>query len=366
MNILLAGRLGRYAERVLALRALGHTLVYCTLPPTRQKPLPDRLPSVPYRVLERGSVAADVHALMTKYEIDVIYSMKNVWDGSLELVGELLDAGVGPVVRHYKEHFCQPSVSERRSLIETDGQIYINEESFAYFSRLYGVASSTAHILDTDYLPAAYMTDELREKLYETDGRPHLLVAGGVSTTGGRNDIRELCARMRRRRVHVHIYGQKYVGPNAEGIWSAGDENARRTYESVTRSGFVHLHPHVEPAQFTAEWSRYDAGLMHINAKGTIDAPFQTMNRPNRMVPYLAAGLPLAQQAGRQAAMERMVAETGLGFLFTDYDELADALYDRELINLLTRRVIAARKSYTFENHAEELTGILRRYQRKA
>ncbi|MFD9317602.1 hypothetical protein ACFWDQ_07760 [Streptomyces sp. NPDC060053] len=367
MNILLAGRLGRYAERILALRRLGHDLVYCTLPAPRQKPLPDNLhdDSIPLHVLEPGQVARQVRELISRHEIDVVYSMKNVWDGSLELVDELVAAGVGPVVRHYKEHFCRPDDAERRSLTRTAGQIYINEESLEHFRRLYDVDPGTAHIMDTDYLPAAYMTEELRTPLYETDGRPHLLVAGGVSTTGGRNDIRVLCSAMARHGVHVHIYGGKYVGPNALGVWSVGDRGTRDAYAELAESPWIHLHPHVEPRRFTAEWSVYDAGLMHVRANGTVDAPFQRMNQPNRLAPYLAAGLPPAQHRGGQSAMERLVEGTGVGFVYRDFDELAERLKDRAALAALRATALARRHDFTFERHAGDVIGILDRYRLK-
>jgi hypothetical protein len=227
------------------------------------------------------------------------------------------------VVRHYKEHFCRPSELERRSLVETAGQIYINEESLAYFRDSYGVDPSTAHILETDYLPARYVGDDLSPKIHDTESepRPHLLVAGGVSMTNGRTDIRELCATMIRRRVHVHIYGAKFVGPDAEGVWGVNHAEARRSYETLTGSGFVHLHGHVEPPRFVAEWSVYDAGLLHVDASGGHEEPFQRMNHPNRVSPYVAAGLPLAQQAGRQADMRRALDAAGIGLVYRDFDE---------------------------------------------
>jgi hypothetical protein len=364
MNILLAGRLGRYADRILALRDLGHTLVYCTLPPTGQRPRPDDLGDrgVPCFTLNRDAVRAQVDRIIDRYEIDVVYSMKNVWDGSIELVSALLDSGAAPVVRHYKEHFCQPSDAERRTLTQTAGQIYINQESFDYFCETYRVPEDTAHILDTDYLPARYMTDELRPKLYGANHEPHLLVSGGVSVTGGRNDVRQLCADMIRRRVHVHIYGMKFVGFNSAGVWAIDNEEANNHYRSLTDSGYVHLHQPIDPLRFTAEWSVYDAGLMHVTAADTHDAPFQRMNHPNRLSTNLAAGLPLAQQAGGHTAMERLLRDTGVGLLYRDFDELADQLYDRALIADVTRCAQEARHQFTFERHAGTLADIISRY----
>lgn len=364
MNILLAGRLGRYADRVLAMSGRGHRLVYCTLPAPTQKPLPDDLKddSIPRYVLSPGTAGRRVAQLVAEYDIDVVYSMKNVWDGSLELTGEMLDAGVGNVVRHYKEHFCQPSELERRTLTGTAGQIYINEESLAYFRDVHDVDPATAHVLETDFLPARYVGDDFRPKLYDTDHQPHLLVAGGVSVTGGRTDIRELCATMIRREVHVHIYGAKFVGPNDRGVWGVDHAEARAAYDSLTASGYVHLHGHVDPPRFVAEWSGYDAGLLHVAASGGHDEPFQRMNHPNRVSPYVAAGLPLAQQDGRQASIRRMIGRAGIGLVYRNFDDLADQLADRAELARMSERVRAARPAFTYEFHVDKLLDILARY----
>lgn len=361
MNILLAGRLGRYAERILTLRDLGHQLVYCTLAPTKQRPLPDDLgdDAIPRYVLDRRTASETARRIVADHDIDVVYSMKNVWDGSLELVTAMLDAGVGPIIRHYKEHFCQPSEAERRSLTETAAQIYINEASLDYFRRVYDVPLDTAHVLDTDFLPARYVTDELAPKLRHADGRPHLLVAGGVSATGGRNDVRLLCAAMARHRIHVHIHGAKFVGPDAEGTWRVGDRTAHDAYRALTETGYVHLHDHVDPPEFTRTFSAYDAGLMHVTASGTHDAAFQPLNRPNRLAAYSAAGLPLAQQSGGHDAMERLVEETGIGFLYRDHDELASILEDRERFAALTAVALRRRHELTYEANAPALVTVL-------
>src|SRR5262245_58916436 len=108
MNILIAGRLGRYADRVLAVKQARHNIVYCTMPAPRQKPLPDDLkdPSIPSYIAKRGEAGKLIASIVHEHDIDVIYNMKNVWDGSLELLEEMLDARLDvPIIRHTKEHF---------------------------------------------------------------------------------------------------------------------------------------------------------------------------------------------------------------------------------------------------------------------
>jgi hypothetical protein len=368
MNILIAGRLGRYAERILALQALGHRLVYCTMPAPQQRPDPDDLQddSIPQFVLTPGNAGATVRRLVDEYDIDVVYSMKNVWDGSLELVVELIHADLGvPIVRHYKEHFCEPSDDERLSLTATAAQIYINQESLDYFRAVYDVPTDTAHILDTDYLPARYLTSDLAPRLRDVDGRPHVVLAGGLSVTGGRNDVRHLCDVLARSRIHVHLYGRKYVGPDPVEGWSVGDDAARAAYEALEATGWVHLHDHIAPPSFSHEFSRYDAGILHVESNGTHEAPFQRMNFPNRLSPYLSAGLALAQQRGGQDAMEALVTTSGAGFVYDNYDELADVLEDRDRIDAMRKVALELRHSYTFEHHAPRLLEILSRHARE-
>ena len=363
MNILIAGRLGRYAERILALKHLGHNLVYCTMPAPHQKPLPDNLmdETIPQYIVKRGSARKVVLRLVDEYEIDIIYSMKNVWDGSLELLEEILDSNCGiPIVRHYKEHFCQPNDMERRSLLETDAQIYINDVALNYFRTTYSVRMDTAHILDTDYLPKKYMTDALQPKLYTQDGMPHLLMAGGASNNNRRNDVRELCQEVSRRGIQFHLYGRKFVGLNSSGVWGVNHEPSRLEYEQLETLGHLRLHDHIDPVAFVQEWSVYDAGLMHPARPGSDPAAF--FNYPNRVAPYLSAGLPLAQQMGEHKAMEELVKREGIGFLYRDCDELVDILKDRQVIKRLTDRVLARRHAFTFEYHAPTLVGILARY----
>lgn len=329
-----------------------------------QKPLPDDLKdaSIPKYTAERGAAGNLVRRLVAEYEIELIYSMKNVWDGSLELVEEILDAGINvPIVRHHKEHFCRPSERERRSLLETAGQIYINEESLDYFRQTYGVRLDTAHVLDTDYLPARYFAGALRPKIRQELGAPQLLMAGGLSSNHGRNDMRVLCRDLSRRRIGVHLYGRKFVGFNERGIWGVGHEPSRLAYERLEAEGCCRLYEHVEPDGFVAAWSGYDAGLMHPARLPEAD-PFAYFNHPNRLVPYLASGLPVMQQAGEHRAMERLIRRVGIGLVYESHKHLSELLHDRRLLQDVTGTVRRRRFEFTYEHHLPELINILSRY----
>jgi hypothetical protein len=361
VNILVAGLAGGFAERLLALRDAGHEMVYCTLESDRS---PDdfRNADIPQFVLRARTAGADIRRIVSDFQINVIYSLKNSWDGSPELVDLMLNDENPPIVRHYKEHPARWEPLERRTLTRTAGQVYINEESLEHFRLLYQVDLDTAHLLDTDYLPDRHLSYDLQPKCFEDDQRPHLLVPGSVSASDGRTDIRSLCRVMRRRRIHVHIYGNKFIGRDEKGQWRAGDERVYQAYRPLLDGGFVHFHYAVEASRLSHEWSRYDAGLMHLSSGDPDETAFQRMNQPNRVACVLSAGLPLAQQWGGQDAMERLVGETGAGFLFGDYAELADILEDRKALSQASRQSLRVRQDFTFEGRLPELIAILARY----
>lgn len=276
---------------------------------------------------------------------------------------ELLDDGVDvPIVRHYKEHPCVPTREERRVLLESTGQIYINIESFEYFRETYGVSSSSAHIMDADMIAERYMTDEFAPKARCEDGEPHLLVAGGMSTLNDRLDVRSLCTEMSKRRVHVHLYG--YMMTEVDNCPIMGDRATRQAYEDLqSQLPYVHLTDYVQPEQFCATWSRYDAGFMHPRVpRADKSSRFEEMNLPYRYTAYLAAGLPLAVPTEGQSAMKRLAHQEGIGIIYSDYADLAEQLYDSDRMTTLTTRVRENRRRYSFENSADDLVRILERY----
>jgi hypothetical protein len=343
----------------------------------------------------RRDAVDQIRALLVQYNIEVIYSIMNHYDGSLEILLELLDARVDvPIVRHYKEQPCVPHEGERRSLLETDGQIYINQESFDYFRSVYSVHTWSAHILDGDMLAERYMTDEFSSKLRQEDGMPHLLVAGTVTMLYNRHDVRELAIEMAKRDIHVHIYG-KYRGIDRYGNAVVNDLPTHRAYERLeAASSLIHLHPYIKPNEFTREWSRYDAGLMHTDITNQIRGQqtpfnperafdinqmvpgtgiprfpqqynlplFERMNYPYRYTAYLAAGLPFTVEEGGQLATMDLIRHHHFGILFRDYDDLAHQLHDSNLMQSLTQTAVEKRKAFSFDQNVPKLLEILQLY----
>lgn len=308
-----------------------------------------------------------VNRLTKTFDLQIIYSLLNAHDGSTEATNQILNSKKRlPLVRHYKEHPCIPTLEERMALLNSDAQIYINQRSFDYFATTYNVPERSAYIMDADLLSESFMTGLSTHKLRESDGRPHLLVAGGLSISEDRLDMRDFCAEMSKRDVHVHLYG-RMLGRTRGGSLIEGDAKTSRVYGEMAESNsYIHLHKYIPPSQFSSMWSQYDAGVMHARVNSNHEeAEFETMNLPYRYSAYLAAGLPLIVPSFGQEAMSELATEHGIGIVFDSYDDLRERVEDRANMKQVTERAKKKRTEFSFEKVAPMLVDVLRRYAKK-
>jgi hypothetical protein len=361
INVLVLGCLGPNQNRILSLAKAVNRVVYAY---TEFHPAQILLEGIVQVAIPRRNMSQLIEYLLIKYEINVIYSLLNSHDESTEITIELLDLGLGiPIVRHYKEHPCYPTLEEKKVLLETAGQIYINQESFEYFHSVYGVDQSTAHCLDADMISGQYMTDKFQKKLSDDDNKPHLMVAGSLSTMRDRLDMRELCIEMNKREVYVHLYGNM-VNEDQHGYQILRDKGTQMKYEELATSlKYVTLHSFISPEMFAYEWSRYDAGFMHaILPSSHLTAQFEEINMPYRYSAYLSAGLPICVPDSGQTAMRRFVVENNIGFEFGDYDDLSDILYDKTNLRATQKYVLERRTEFSFDYSVNKLVNILNKY----
>ncbi len=343
MRLLFLGGLGPYPERMAAFTRDGHQLWHLST-----EWLPDEVGLVPWEVVERfepeasaAERAAIAREWIGRHEIDAIYSLLNVWDGSPAVTAALLRADCPvPVVRHYKEQYLRPDEDERTCLEESAGVVLLNEESHRFFAERYRLPERVT-CLDADGLPACYLAGERQLKLSATDGRAHLLIAGTATDDGGRYDYRPTIRALTLAGAHVHLYGQfRRLQPSGQ---MHNEPAVADAYRDAGAGGRLHLHAPVRPAEFVAAWSPYDAGLLHHPESA--DA-FRALNLPNRYSAYLAAGLPVATVAGEMPAMERHLEVLGApAICYRDPAELAGQLPDPPA----SERAWAARGGATFE-----------------
>ncbi|MDP9428452.1 MAG: glycosyltransferase [Actinomycetota bacterium] len=238
-----------------------------------------------------------------------------------------------------------------------DACLFATEEERDWFAlALSGrVDPARLGVLDGDLPKRDWLDAPLSPKLSDRDGRPHTVVAGRPSGL----DL-DLVLALAARGVHTHLYGQVRA-PGPKGSWTGWLDAAL-----AAAPEFVHVHPPVGPENWVRELSRYDAGWLHrfdsANGGDLRLATWDDLNSPARLPVYLAAGLPLLQQAnpGSLVSVERVLRRDGTGLLYRDADDVADVLAEE----LATRRgaaaALAVREQHTFDAHADRVVDLFR------
>ncbi len=142
--------------------------------------------------------------------------------------------------------------------------------------------------------------------------------------------------------AHVHLYGVFRRLRPSDG-WLVESPEVEAGYRALAGGGhLLHVHAPIAPGRFVAEWSRYDAGLLHVPDPAD---RFRTLNFPNRHTAYVAAGLPVALAAGTMPAMQRHLEGHGAALVYRDAADLVHRLPEPTV----AARALAARESVTFE-----------------
>jgi hypothetical protein len=357
LRVLLVGELAFNPERVLALAARGHRLAGLWtrdgLGDATVGPLPfghvEELDRDRWRDAVRGWAPDVVWAQLNWRAVPFAHAVRTAFPHL-------------PFLWHFKEAPQRSLVRGEWPLLAdlvagADACLLATEEERDWFAgALRGrVDPARLGVLDGD-LPVREWFDAPRSpRLSDGDGQPHTVVAGRPSGL----DLDWVLA-LARRGVHVHLHGQVRA-PGPKGAW-AGWLGAAL----AAAPGFVHVHPAVGPEGWVRELSRYDAGWLHrfgsANGGELRRATWDDLNSPARLPVYLAAGLPLLQQAnpGSLVSVERVLRRDGTGLLYRDADEVAALL----AAELATRRgaeaARAARDRHTFDAHADRLAAALR------
>jgi len=211
-------------------------------------------------------------------------------------------------------------------------------------------------VLDGDLPKRDWLDAPLSPRLSDRDGQPHTVVAGRPAGL----DL-DWVLGLAARGVHTHLYGQVRA-PGPKGSWTAWLDAAL-----AAAPGFVHVHPAVGPEEWVTELSRYDAGWLHrfdsANGGDLRRASWDDLNSPARLPVYLAAGLPLLQQAnpGSLVSVERVLRRDGTGLSYRSADEVADVLAGELASRRGSAAALAVREQHTFDAHADRVVELFRR-----
>jgi len=352
LTILLVGELAWNPERVLALEERGHRLLGLWTPEPWGFNTVGPLPFGHVEDVPRAGWEDAVRRLRP----DVIYAQLN-WQ-AVPFAHEVLTRSPDiPFVWHLKESpfHCLGEGTWPRLVdlcTRSDGQIYTSEELRGWMTAM--IPSPNGHlpplVLDGDLPKREWFDGEPSARLSKADGDPHTFVPGRAMGL----DL-ELVDELARAGIHLHLYGE-FTG---EGVtWLQAAERLAPRH--------VHRHGLVTQADWVREFSRYDAGWLHVfrsrNGGDLRRATWDDLNVPARLPTLMAAGVPPLQRdnAGSTVAMQRLVREPGVGVFLRDARELRDELLDKAHMEPLRHRLQEVRGQFTFDHHADRLIDYLR------
>ena len=357
LRILLVGELSYNPERVLALEERGHRLWGLWTPDPYWYTM---VGPVPFgHVTELPEARGDWIAAIRRLAPDVIYGLLN-WQ-AVPFAAEVRRAVPDiPFVWHFKEG---PFICRERGtwgdLIElterTHAVVHSSQEMADWFATFAPGADDPRRslVLDGDLPKAEWFVERSHSRrLSEDDGEIHTVVPGrpiGLHP----EDVAALAANG----IHLHFHGQF-----THGQWREWIDRTR-----PMAKGHLHLHPTVGQERWAEEFSRYDAGWLHVfrsrNGGDLSRAVWDDLNLPARMATLAAAGLPMIQRdnAGSRVAIQSVGRELGVGLFFEDYEDLAAQLRDRTTMSSLDSNVATHASSFTFDAHVDRLVDLFRR-----
>ncbi len=351
LTILLVGELAYNPERVLALEERGHRLYGLWMPDPMWFNAVGPVPFGHVSDVPRTGWREAVERLRP----DVIYALLN-WQ-AVPFAHHVLEGNPGiPFVWHFKEGpFVSIEKGNWRELVElycrADGAVYSSREVQEWFRTVLPEEERLELVLDGDLPKREWFAAERSRRLSEDDGELHTVVPGRPIGMHPPNVVE-----LAEQGIHLHFYGEFM-----HGLW-------REWIDKVDRlaPGYLHLHASVYADRWVEEFSRYDAGWLHVfrseNGGELQRANWDDLNLPARIATLVAAGLPLLQRdnTGAVVATHELARSRGLGLFFTAFGEVGAQLRDSERLATVRESVWRQREDFTFDAHADRLVGFFR------
>ncbi len=352
LKILLVGELAYNAERVLALEERGHRLfgLWTDTPLWFNAVGPQPFGHVTDLSREGWREA------VRRIKPDVIYALLN-WQ-AVPFAHRILTENPGiPFVWHFKEGpFICIEKGTWQELAElttrSDGQIHSSAEMRDWFET--ALPGSTQHqgvmVLDGD-LPKRDWFESRRSVRAFGDDDIHTVVPGrpiGLHPP----DVQQLA----RHRIHLHFYGDY-----TQWQWRRWIERT-----NTLARGYLHLHANVDQERWVQEFSRYDAGWLHVfrstNGGDIRRADFDDLNIPARLSTLAVAGLPLLQYDNSESivATQSIARDLEIGYSFRSIGDLAAQLGDGQRLARMRENVWRRREDFVFDQHADRLVAFFR------
>ena len=351
LKILLVGELGFNPERIVAFEERGHKLYGLWIPDPMTW---DAAGAFPYGNIDDIPYDDAWISRVRTIQPDVIYALLN-WQ-ALRLIGTVVDAGLDiPIVFHFKEgpNLCHslglwPTLL--RIVERSDANVFLASEMVEWFQlAMHGALDMEwTLVVDGDLPKLDWFTTDWPGKLSAQDGELHTVCAGRPL---GIDPFEDIAAAG----IHVHFYGRHF----------------QQWFPNFTRNGlatgYMHVHPAVEPDTWVRELGQYDAAWFHVftstNGGDLHRASWDDLNLPARLGTYAAAGLPwiLKDNRDSRVAVQRVAQEHDVAVFFRDFADLGEQLRDRRRLAELTANMRAARHLFAFDTYVDDLVALFRR-----
>ena len=354
LRILLVGELSYNPERVLALEERGHRLHGLWTPTPYWY---NAVGPQPFgHVAEAPS--RDPRAAIEAVRPDLIYALLN-WQ-TVPFAAAVLRANPGvPFVWHFKEGpFICLEKGSWDDLVEltsrSDGVIHSSAEMRDWFDTVVpgSAGPERSLVLDGDLPKLDWFSAPFSRRLSADDGEVHTVVPGRPIGLHPEN-VAELAGEG----IHLHFYGDFTQGQWREWIVRA----------MGLAPGHLHLHRTVDQRRWVEEFSRYDAGWLHVfqsrNGGDIHRADWDDLNLPARMATLAAAGLPMLQRDNRGSivAAHALALQMGIGIDFRTPEELGARLREECATPAVRARVADVREAFAWDTHADRLIEFFRR-----
>ena len=346
LKILLVGELAYNPERICALEERGHKLYGLWM----ERPFNlNTTGPLPFGNVEDIPLK-NWHERVMEIKPDIIYALLNFV--AVPLAYEVLMRNTGiPFVWHFKEgpFFCRqqgmwPMLTDLFQ--KSDGQIYINNENKKWFEQFLRCENPLPHELDGDLPSRFYFKDNTSSLLSDSDGHIHTVVAGRPFGIQPR-DVLELS----KQNIHMHIYGD--ISHNIYDRWIQ--------QASDLAPDHLHLYHNCRPDDWTKEFSKYDAGWLHVfessNEGELMKMDWMDLNYPARMSTLAAAGLPMIQRDNHRhsVASQNIMRKYDMGVYFSTIDELGQHLRNKTRMQELRDTCWKNRMHFCFDHHVDDL-----------
>jgi len=345
LKILIVGELAYNPERIIALEECGHKLygLWITNPSYYNTVGPLAFGNIDDVSLDNLVEWAE------NTKPDIIYALLN--HQAVQLANYVLRLGLNiPFVWHFKE---SPFVCRQngiwKELIElytnADGRIYTNEETKVWFSQFINESKNTL-LLDGDLPKRNWFEGETSKQLSDTDGEIHTVVTG--RPYGFTEDIIKDLAK---HKIHLHFYGDIHHAYWQDFIYS----------NEKFAQGYFHLHPNCSPHSWVSEFSKYDAGWLHIfdsqNENEYMKAVWPDLNYPARLSTLAAAGVPMILKNNREniVATQTLIERFDIGVVFNCVAELKEKLSNKQKMTKIRSNLQMHRFRFSFDYHVEKL-----------